>query len=113
MVNRTPALLFRRGYQRQFAATPPDKGPSATILSLAAFFARFEDAGVPTVILGMDGAEPTPADAAVEGCDRIAWLIHGRNALTGPLEVPGFCLIHLLQHGPSSRAGDPPIFNFP
>lgn len=51
-------------------------------LSLAAFVARLEDAGVPGLIFGMDGAEPPPADTAVESCDRIAWIIHGRNALT-------------------------------
>jgi hypothetical protein len=71
-------------------------------LSLAAFVPRLEDAGVPGLILGMDGAEPPPADTAVESCGRIAGLIHGRNGLTGPLEVPGFCLIHLLQDSPSS-----------
>jgi hypothetical protein len=64
------------------------------------------DAGVPGLILGMDGAEPPPADTAVESCGRIAGLIHGRNGLTRPLEVPGFCLIHLLQHIPSSCGQD-------
>src|SRR5208337_5252886 len=71
-------------------------------LSLAPFIARLEDAGVPGLILGMDGAEPPPADTAVESCGRIAGLMHGRNALTRPLEVLGFCLIHLLQHSLSS-----------
>jgi hypothetical protein len=52
--------------------------------------------------MGVDGAEPPSADAAVESCGRIAGLIHLGNGLTRPLEVPGFCLIHLLQHGPSS-----------
>ena len=64
---------------------------------LAAFVTRLENAGVPGLLLGMDGAKPTPADTAVESCGRIAGLIHGRNGLTRPLEVPGFCLIHLLQ----------------
>src|SRR5271156_3397444 len=67
-------------------------------LSLAPFVAWLEDAGVPGLILGVDGAEPPPADAAVETCGRGARLIHRRNGLTRPLEVPGFCLIHLLQH---------------
>jgi hypothetical protein len=57
---------------------------------------------MPGLILGMDGAEPPPADTAVECCGRIAGLIHGRNGLTRPLEVAGFCLIHLFQHIPSS-----------
>jgi hypothetical protein len=56
---------------------------------------------VPGLILGMDGAEPPPADTAVESCGRIAGFIQGRNGLTRPLEVPGFCLIHLLQRFPS------------
>jgi hypothetical protein len=71
-------------------------------LSLAPFVARLEDTDVPGLILGMDGAEPPPADTAVECGDRIAGLIHGRNGLTRPLEVAGFCLIHLFQHIPSS-----------
>ena len=57
---------------------------------------------MPGLILGMDRAEPPPADTAVECCGRIAGLIHGRNGLTRPLAVPGFCLIHLLLHFPSS-----------
>ena len=52
---------------------------------------------MPGLILGMDRAEPPPADTAVECCGRIAGLIHGRNGLTRPLAVPGFCFIHLLQ----------------
>ena len=71
-------------------------------LSLAAFIARLEGAGVPCLIVGMDGAEPPPADTAVESSGGIAGLIHARNGLARPLEVPGFCLIHLLQHSPSS-----------
>jgi hypothetical protein len=73
-------------------------------LTLAAFIARLEGAGVTSLILGMDDAEPPPADTAVESCDGIAGLICGRNGLTRPLEVPGFCLIHLLQQIPSSSA---------
>jgi len=72
-------------------------------LSLATFVARLEDAGVPGRILSVDSAEPSPAVTAVESCGRIAGLVHKRNGLTRPLEVPGFCLIHLLQHIPSSR----------
>jgi hypothetical protein len=49
-------------------------------LSLAPFLARLEDAGMAGLILGMDGAEPPPADTAVECCGRIAGLIHGRTA---------------------------------
>jgi hypothetical protein len=71
-------------------------------LALAPFIARLKDAGVPGFILGMDGAEPPPADTAVECCGGITGLIHGRNGLTRPFEVSGFCLIHLLQHIPSS-----------
>lgn len=76
--------------------------PRGKQLSLAAFFARLEDASVPVFILGMRRAEPPPADAAMESCGGVTGLIHGGNGLTRPLEVPGFCLIHLLQHGPSS-----------
>src|ERR1700686_1790781 len=57
---------------------------------------------MPGFIMGVRGAEPTPANAAVESGGRVAGLIHRRNRLTRPHEVPGFCLIHLLQHGPSS-----------
>jgi hypothetical protein len=73
-------------------------------LSLAAFLARLEDADVPGFILGMDGAEPPPADTTAQSCNTIAGLSHGRNGLTGPLDVAGFCSIHLLQHIPSSWA---------
>ena len=54
---------------------------------------------MPGLILGMDGAEPPPTDAAVGRCSRIAGLIHRRNCLTGPLEAPGISLVHT----PSSR----------
>jgi hypothetical protein len=53
--------------------------------------------------MSVHGAEPLPAETAVESGVRIAGLIHGRNGLTGPLEVSGFCLILLLQHSPSSE----------
>lgn len=53
--------------------------------------------------MGVDGAEPSPTNATVEISGRVAGFIHGRDSLTRPLEVPGFCLIHLLQHNPSSR----------
>ena len=46
-------------------------------LRLAPFVARLEGAGVPGLILGMDGTEPPPADTAVESCLRIAGLING------------------------------------
>jgi hypothetical protein len=71
-------------------------------LGLAAFLARLAGTSVPRLILDVDGAEPLPADPAVKGRSRVAGLIDGRNCLTRPIEVPGFCLIHLLQHGPSS-----------
>jgi hypothetical protein len=58
---------------------------------------------VPSLILGMDGAEPPTAATAVESCGRITGFVHERNGLTRPFEVPGFCLIRLLQHVPSSR----------
>src|SRR5271163_2545412 len=67
-----------------------------------AFGGECKGAGVPGLILGVDCAEPPSANTAVEGGGRAAGLIHGRNGLTRPLEVPGFCLIHLLQHSPSS-----------
>ena len=41
-------------------------------LSLAPFLTRLEGADVPGPILGMDGAEPPTADAAVGRCGRIA-----------------------------------------
>ena len=70
---------------------------------------------MPGLILGMDGAEPPPADAAVGCCRRFAGLSHRRNRLTGPLEAPGISLVRLLQHilsscgqyTPSSRRGVP------
>jgi hypothetical protein len=71
-------------------------------LSLATLVARIEDACVPGLIFGVRGAEPASADTAVGSCGKIAGLIQGRNGLTSPLEVPGFCLIHLFQHIPSS-----------
>jgi hypothetical protein len=71
-------------------------------LSLAPFLARLEDADVPGLILGVDGAEPPPTDAAVGRCRRIAGLSHRRNRLTGPLEASGISLVRLLQHIPSS-----------
>ena len=78
-------------------------------LTFASFVARIQRTGVPGLIVGMDGAKPSPADTAVESCGRIAGLIHGRNGLTRPLEVPGFCLIHLLQHIPSSCGQYTPV----
>jgi hypothetical protein len=78
-------------------------------LSLAPFVARLEDAGVPRLILGVDAAEPPPADAAVEGGGRVAGFVHVRNGLTRPLEVSGFCLIDVLQHGPSSCGQYTPV----
>jgi hypothetical protein len=72
-------------------------------LSLAPFVAWLKDTGVPSLILGMDGAEPPAAATAVESCGRITGFVHERNGLTRPFEVPGFCLIRLLQHVPSSR----------
>jgi hypothetical protein len=74
------------------------------VLGFAAFFAWLENAGVPAFILSMDSAEPPPTDTAMESCVRIAGLIHGGDPLTSPLEVPGRCLIYLLQHCPSSCA---------
>lgn len=71
-------------------------------LGLGTFVARREGAGVPHFIVGVDRAEPPTTDAAVDGCLGIARLVHGRNGLTRPLEVPGFCLIQLLQHVPTS-----------
>ncbi len=71
-------------------------------LAFAAFLARLDDANVPGLIFGMDGAEPPPADAAVGRCGRLAVLSHGRNGLTGPFEVPGIGVTRLLQHIPSS-----------
>jgi hypothetical protein len=78
-------------------------------LALASFIARLKGAGMPAVIMGMYGAEPPPADPAVERGGRVAGLIHGRNGLARPLEVPGFCLILLLQHGPSSCGQYTPV----
>jgi hypothetical protein len=46
-------------------------------LTFAPFLAWLDDADVPSLILGMDGAKPPPADAAVGGCGRIAGLSHG------------------------------------
>ena len=46
-------------------------------LRFAAFFARFEAAGVPGFILGVDGAEPPAADTAMEGGSSVAGLVHG------------------------------------
>src|SRR5580700_6979243 len=80
---------------------PPPCLGCRSLLSLATFVARLEDAGVPGLIVSMDGAKPLPADTAVESCGRFAGLIHRRNALTRPFEVPGFCFIQLLQHIPS------------
>jgi hypothetical protein len=71
-------------------------------LSFASLVTWLAGANVPSLVFGMDGAEPPPADGAVEDCDRVAALIRGRHALTSPLEVPGLCLVHLLQRGPSS-----------
>jgi hypothetical protein len=72
-------------------------------LRLAAFVARRQGAGVPGLVVGMDGTEPPTADAAVDSCLSVARLVHRRNGLTRPLEVPGFCLIHWLQHVPCPR----------
>ena len=71
-------------------------------LTFASFLARLDDADVPGLILGMDGAKPPPADAAVGRSCRLAVLGHGRNGLTGPFEVSGTGVIELLQHIPSS-----------
>src|SRR5208282_886446 len=78
-------------------------------LGLAAFVAGLKDAGVPVLIPGMDDTEPPPADTAVESCDRIAWIIHRRNALTSPVEGPGFCLIQFPQQVPSSPGQYTPV----
>ena len=71
-------------------------------LAFAPFLARLDDADVPGLILGMDGAKPPSADAAVGRCGRIAGLSYGRNGVTGPFEVSGTGVIELLQHIPSS-----------
>jgi hypothetical protein len=97
-------FLDNSGLQRRTFYSNSELGffPRRRDLSLAAFVARLKDAGVPRLILGMDGAEPAPARTAVEGCGRIAGLIEGRNGLTRPAEVLGFRFIHVLQHIPSS-----------
>jgi len=64
---------------------------------------------MPGIIMGVDGAEPSPTNATVEISGRVAGFIHGRDSLTRPLEVLGFCLIHLLQHGPSSCGQYTPV----
>jgi hypothetical protein len=46
-------------------------------LTFAPFLARLDDADVPGLIFGVDGAKPPPADAAVGRCGRIAGLSHG------------------------------------
>jgi hypothetical protein len=94
LLSRMVSLHLRRGLSVECS--------NYSSLSLAPFLPRFEGADVPSLILGMDGAEPPPADTAVECCGGIAGLIHGRNGLTRPLEVAGFCLIRLFQHIPSS-----------
>jgi len=71
-------------------------------LGLAAFLTWLKNTSVPVLILSMSCAEPSPADTAMERCGGVAGFVHWRNGLTRPLEVPGFCLIHLLQHVPSS-----------
>ena len=46
-------------------------------LTFAPFLTGFDDADVPGLILGMDGAKPPPANAAVGRCGRIAGLSDG------------------------------------
>jgi hypothetical protein len=86
-----------------------NKLPLLTKLALAAFVTRLEGTGVPILVTGMHGAEPPPAAVTVEGGGRVTGLIHGRNGLTRPLEVPGLCLTHLLQYGPSSCGQYTPV----
>jgi hypothetical protein len=101
-----PDALFFDGSQNGIGYRPASRDRG---LALAALIARFQGACMPGLVMGVHGAEPTPTDTAVEGRGRVAGLIHWRNSLTRPLEVPGFCLIHLLQHGPSSCGQYTPI----
>jgi hypothetical protein len=59
-------------------------------LTLAPFVPRLESTGVPGLILGVDGTEPTAApDAAVESSGIIAGLIHGPKRPDKTIRDPG------------------------
>ena len=79
------------------------------VLGLAALVTGLQGAGMPGLILGVDGAEPPAADATVEGSGSFAGLIRGGDGLARPLEVAGFCLVRLLQRGPSSCGQYTPV----
>ena len=46
------------------------------------------------------GRRKTTGDSAVTGARTVAWLIHRGDRPATALEVPGFRLFHLSQHGP-------------
>jgi len=79
------------------------------VLGLAALVTGLQGAGMPGLILGVDGAEPPAANATVEGSGSFAGLIHEGDGLARPLEVAGFCLVRLLQRGPSSCGQYTPV----
>jgi hypothetical protein len=70
-------------------------------LALATLIAIAERAVMPGFVVGMNSAEPSTANRAVIGGGDITRFIHGRLRLTGRLDFSGFCMILLLQHGPS------------
>ena len=59
----------------------PDKSRDRK-LTFAAFLARLDDADVPGLIFGMEGAEPPPADTAADGSSGVARFSHRRDGLT-------------------------------
>ena len=83
---------------RSFAAT---RERSPLLSAFAALVALAESAVMPSFVAGMNCAEPSTTKRAVIGRGSVAWLIDGGLRLTGPLDFPGFCMVLLLQHGPS------------
>jgi hypothetical protein len=72
-------------------------------LALSTWIDIAERAVMPGFVVGMDCTEPSTANRAVIGGSHITRFIHGRLRLTGRLDFSGFCMILLLQHGPSMQ----------
>jgi hypothetical protein len=65
---------------------------------------------MPGFVFGVGRAEPPLAGVAVIGSRGVARFIHWRYRLAGASYFSGFCLILLLQHGPSHHEDSTRVF---